>query len=286
MTTSTLIIVIGVSAVTQARPLPIEWTAECRTPQGYCPQGLAAVGGRLLLSAYRVPEGGSAVFALERRGDSRGFTKLFDLAGMDHCSGITGIPGRQGMLAAVDYRSNEIHLLDLPRSIRDGRAAVVARCTTRLSGASAVCCARLPNGQWLLVVNEFRVAGPSRYAFIDFHPGSPDLSRPGALAPVLEVHDLLSLRDARSYKQGLKFADGFVYESGNRLLGKSYIVRFRLADALVAGRIPAGGDAGADEVVEAEGPGCLVEDLAVFEGSIWVTDEGTGYLYRSGAAFD
>ena len=85
----------------------------------------------------------------------------------------------------------------------------------------------------------------------------------------------------RGHAQGAKFHGGFVYESGNRLGGPSYLVRYRLEDALIAGRIPTAQDRGIERVEQYHGPNGLIEDIAIHEGHLWVTDEGVRRLYRT-----
>jgi hypothetical protein len=264
------------------QPRALSWEEVGPTPQGVTPQGLAAPDGRLLLSAYRGAEESSAIFHVDLGKETVRFKKLFAMpAEARHTSGLAEIPGRHDRLFALDYRSGFIYLLDLPASSRSGQAVVLTRCITGLQGPSACCVVRLANGQWLLMVTEFKMLRPGHNVMFEFHPGSPDPRRAGAIEPFVRRYDLAPIFNNRGHAQGAKFHNGLVYEAGNRLGGPSYLIRYRLEDALIAGRIPTGQDRGAERVEQFHGPKGLIEDIALHDGYLWVTDEGTRRLYRT-----
>jgi hypothetical protein len=266
------------------QPTLLSWEEVGPTPPGWCPQGLAAADGGLLLCAYRGSQESSAVFEVRTRDGSVDFKKLFDLpAEARHTSGLAEIPGRPDRLFAVSYRSRWIYLLDLPGSCRAGQAVVVAACDSGMNGPSACCVVRLANGQRLLMVSEFQLLKPGRNTLFEFHPGSSGTVGPGSIDPFITRYELASPFANRGQAQGAKFYDGHVYETGNRLGSPSYLVRYRLEDALVAGRIPAGQDRGAESVEHFRSSISLIEDIAFFRGFLWVTDEGQRRLYRTPA---
>ena len=262
---------------------PLTWREVCPTPPGWCPQGLAASDGRLLLSAYRGAEECSAVFGIRTEGEDVRFEKLFDMPReARHTSGLSTIPGRPDRLFAVDYRSGLIYLLDLPGSCRTGQAVVLASCPTELRGPSTCCVPRLADGQWLLLVGEYRLLGPGKNVLFEFHAGTSGPGRTARVEPFVRRHALTPTFTNRGYVQGAKFHDGFVYEAGNRIGGASYLVRYRLEDALAVGHIPVAGDRGAAEVEQYHSPTMrLIEDIAFFQDHLWATDEGLRRLYRT-----
>ena len=251
----------------------IAWEEVAETPRGYVPQGMVAVGGELFLSAYRGDDECSAVFALRRCGDGFTFEKAFAMPPeARHTGGLASVPGRPDLLFATDYHSNKVYLLDLASSRRTGRARVLASSPSGLNKASACCVVRLCGGRHVLLVTEFRLLRRGRNAFFDW-------SADGTAASITPAKDVPTYRNL-GYSQGVKWREGFVYESGNRPLRASYLSRYPLGPAMRDGR------ARRTQAETRPGPGRYIEDFEFFGGYIWCTDEGTDKLYRTPNPFD
>lgn len=232
------------------------WERVCPTPPGYIPQGLAVRRGRLYLSAYQAGRT-SALFELAD--DESRFDKVFDLpADATHTSGIDFHPGNQDLLFAVDYDSDRIYVIDFVQSRAQHAAVVVTSIGSGLDGTSACCFVEVPRRGCRLLVTDFAPPGFNVFFAYD------------AEANRLQREERLRYRNY-GFSQGAKAHDGFVYETGNQLLG-SYVVKHSLAESL-----------NQDRLVPIEvwaGPTRMIEDIAFVRGLAWVADEGRLGLYR------
>ena len=155
-----------------ADPKPYPGRRSPIPPQVGAPRGSRPPTVGCFSSAYRGTEEGSAIFWIKLGLEAVKFEKLFDMPSeARHTSGLAEVPGRHDRLFALDYRSGFIYLLDLPASSRSGQAVVLARCVTGLRGPSACCVVRLANGQWLLMVTEFKVLKPGHNVMFEIPPG-------------------------------------------------------------------------------------------------------------------
>ena len=238
------------------------WAVVCRTPLGFVPQGLDSVEGRLILTACNTTSG-SAVFQLDDSGSA--FHKLFDLpADATHTSGIAFPASRSDRLFVVDYESDFVYLLDFEASKKAHEACVLAKIESGLRGTSACCVVDIDNVGPRLVVTDFMNSGRNICFAFD-------------LAKNTIRRDPQFSYQNYGFSQGITVHQGYVYETGNRLLGIAYVVRYRLADALDRDRIR--------PLQTWKGPGRRIEDIAVLNGYAYVTDEESKRLYRSRLSF-
>lgn len=234
------------------------WERVCSTPSsGYIPQGMASYGGRLYLTAYRRSRD-SAMFVLDSS-ESR-FTKVFDMPlSATHASGIDFHPTARDRLVAVDYDSDRIYLIDFSRSVQRRQAEVLAESPSGLTGTSACCFVVVPDVGTRLLVTDFMNSGKNIAFQVD---------------PAREriLLDEQTWYRNYGYSQGITEQAAFVYETGNRGLSSSYVIRHRLSDSLRRR------DIRTDASWLAPGP--KIEDIAFHKGVAYISDEETKALYR------
>ena len=197
------------------------WEQVCSTPAGYVPQGVALRCGRLYLSAHK---GSRQSAFFELAADESRFDKVFDLPeDATHTSGIDFHPENQDLLFAVDYDSDQIYVIDFVKSKKEKAAVVLTKIESRLKGTSACCFVQVPRIGLRLLVTDF--SAPAVNVFFAY---DADRNK-------LEKEEGLSYRN-QGFSQGVTFHDGFVYETGNRLLS-SYVVKHNLKESLQHDRI-------------------------------------------------
>jgi len=247
-------------------PQPLAWEAVCDTPAGHTPQGMAFIDGQLLVSAYRGRDEKCSVFRLNDTDGRHSFCKLFDMpADAVHTGGLSPVPGRPDLLFAVDYRSRDLYLIDVPASVRCGTARVLALQPTDMRGPSACCVVERCDGRNVVIVTDFLLVRAGKVAFFDY-----DLS---SNPPTIRSNGRLPEFTGTRFSQGIKSSGDCLIESASRVRGRSFVVRYSLADALRDGK--------ASPTRTWHGPADRIEDIAVGDGFLWTTDEDENRLYRA-----
>jgi len=237
----------------------VEWEDLGPTPlagKGYTPQGMAYLDGKIIWANSwkdtncRVYEIDPATMELLRH---------FDMPEEAvHTSGFTW-DGEH--LWGVDYISNRAYRLDLEPSFASGAAVVAGSFDTTLEGTSA-CCMVPWKGKKLLAISDFMNSRDT--IFVDTAAALDAGSADAAIA--------FKYRN-EGFSQGLEFAEGYLYESENKL-GKSVINKMDLE------KLEQTGDAVQSLVKQYRGPDAGVEDLAWDGQYMWTSDEKVFRFFR------
>lgn len=241
----------------------LEWDRLGRVPDGVKPQGITIKGGQIILSAHR-----NDVESLVYRFDETKaeFLLLFKMPkDATHTSGIAFHPKDNNLFFAVDYNSDKIYVLDWSASVKSGTAELIASVNSGYRGTSACCFVSTKRHGDCLVVTDFMNSQQNQMFGYD---------RETSLICPVEGQSYQNM----GFSQGVAFHGGYVYETGNRLIGQAYIVRHKLSDSIGRGRVAV------DENWNAPAP--KIEDLCFDKaGRMIVTDEQFNFLYRSKKTF-
>jgi glutamine cyclotransferase len=229
-----------------------EWVDMGPTPlgeKGYTPQGMAWVKGKIIFantwkdSRSRVYEIDPKTMALQRH---------FDMPEEAvHTSGLTW-DGED--LWGVDYGSNRCYRIRLEASLDAGVAEVVGSFDSTLKGTSA-CCMVTMDGRRYLAVSDFMRTRRTIFVRV------ADALKAGTAEGAIDFE----YRN-EGFSQGLEFAEGFLYESENKL-GINVINRMDLS------RLRETRDARKATVRQFPAPSKGVEDLAWDGEAMWTSDE-------------
>jgi len=220
-------------------------------PAGFVPQGLSAMGEKLLFSAYSKAPPVSRVWRIAP--SNLELLDWFDMpAEASHTSGLA-YDSTRGVLWAADYDSDKLYAIDADSSFATQQAVILGDFPMGVEGVSACCFAPFYDTLRLIV---------STYT---------------QTAKTYVVDEQASLAEDRavilgSYKntvssQGLAFDGQHLWESSNWTLAQ-----YNLEEAVQAGSYSAG-------VVSYWPEPYLVEDLAFMNDTLWTSSEARGKAF-------
>jgi len=250
------------SMVRRQRPnlrATLNWEDRGPTPlgdQGYTPQGLTWVEGRLIF-ANSWKDTRSRVYEFDP--ESMCVLRSFDMPPEAvHTSGLAW-DGKH--LWAVDYKSNLAYCLDLERSFTTGQASVVGSFATTLRGTSA-CCFVPWNGRTCLAISDFM---RTRRTLLVRHDEALAAGSAAGCVEFTYWNEGLS--------QGLEFFDGHLFESENKW-GVNVINQISLE------KLRETASSRRSTVRQFAAPSRGVEDLAWDGEWLWTSDETVFRFFR------
>lgn len=222
----------------------------------YTPQGMAWVANKLVF-ANSWDDKRSRVYEIEP--SNMEILRYFDMPPEAvHTSGLTW-DGKH--LWAVDYISNKGYCIDLEESLKAAEAKVVGEFDTTLKGTSA-CCIVWWEGREYLAISDFMRT--KQTIFVKMHEAVKKGSAEGLID--FEYRN-------EGFSQGLEFAEGFLYESENKL-GKNVVNKIdleKLKETKKARRAT---------VKQYPAPDKGVEDLAWDGEYMWTSDEAVFRFFK------
>jgi len=223
---------------------------------GYTPQGIAWVKGRLLF-ANSWKDTLSRVYEIDPA-DMK-VARWFDMP--PEAVHTSGLSWDGSYLWGVDYISNRAYRIDLEPSLASGTAVVVGSFPTGLEGTSA-CAVVAWEGESLLAISDFMRT--RRTYFVRYEEA---LATGAALAAVEFSYE------NEGFSQGLEFAEGNLFETENKW-------RSAVINRLDIGRLRETGKARDSIVKQYPAPDRGVEDLVLGGGYMWTSDEHVFRFFR------
>ena len=236
-----------------------EWEDLGPTPladKGYTPQGMVFLDGKIIW-ANSWDDINCRVYEI----DPKTMTVLRHFDMPEEAVHTSGFTWDGEYLWGVDYISNRAYRIDLEPSLASGKVVLAGSFDTTLEGTSA-CCMVPWKGKQLLAISDFMNSRDT--IFVDTAVALDGGSAANAI--------VFSYRN-EGFSQGLEFADGFLYESENKL-GKSVINKMDL------GKLERTGDAVQSIVKQYRAPDAGVEDLAWDGQYMWTSDEKVFRFFR------
>lgn len=238
----------------------VTWTDHGPTPLGekrYTPQGLTWAEGRLLF-ANSWKDKRSRVYEFDPATMQE--LRTFDMP--PEAVHTSGLAWDGEYLWGVDHKSNLAYCLDRDASFASGQAHVVGKFSTGFLGTSA-CCLVPVDGEICMAISDYlrtcsTIIVRHKAALID---GSAS------------AHIVFRYRN-EGCSQGLEFANGFLWESENKL-GRDVINQLDLD------RLRQTGNARRSTIAQISGPGAGIEDLAFDGVRMWTSDEMSFRFYSA-----
>jgi len=235
------------------------WEDRGPTPlgeKGYTPQGMTWVDGRIIF-ANSWKNKRSRVY--EYHPESMATTRHFDMP--SEAVHTSGLAWDGQYLWAVDFVSNRAYCIDLGPSLEGGEAVVVGSFLTTLKGTSACCIVRWKNDEYLAISDFMRTR---QTIFVEHRKALEAGSADGLIT--------YSYRN-EGFSQGLEYAEGFLYESENKL-GMDVINKISLD------KLAESGNSRKATILQFTAPSRGIEDLAWDGQSIWTSDESVFRFYK------
>jgi glutamine cyclotransferase len=222
----------------------------------YTPQGMAWAGNKLVI-ANSWDNKRSRVYEIEP--SNMEILRHFDMPPEAvHTSGLTW-DGKH--LWAVDYISNKGYCIDLEESFEAAQAKVIGEFDTTLKGTSA-CCIVPWEGREYLAISDFMRT--KRTIFVRMH----EAIKKGSAEGLIDFE-----YSNEGFSQGLEFAEGFLYESENKL-GTNVVNKIDL------GKLKETKKARRATVKQYPAPDKGVEDLAWDGEYMWTSDEAVFRFFK------
>lgn len=242
------------------RHIEAVWEDQGPTPMGehgFTPQGLTFAGGRLIF-ANTWKDQQSRVYEIDPVSMKIG--RFFDMP--PEALHTSGLAAKDGVLWAVDYRSNQAYCIDLESSFARKAVQVRGTFSTTLEGTSA-CSLVQWKGEELLAISDFMNSKTTIFV----------RTAKALVGGTAESAVVFSYRN-EGFSQGLEFFGGYLYESENKLgVDVVNVIDLDLLKDFRSSRKAT--------IAQFDAPSRGVEDLAWSGERLWTSDETVFRFYST-----
>lgn len=223
----------------------------------YVPQGIEVYKSHLLFTVHKANKKSVLlVFNIKKKNNLK---YLFSIDFPPIATHISDLSIYRDKLYAIDYASNNLYEIDLDKTIKHRKLAIIRKIQTGLKRSGSIILSEYKNKK-ILFISQFMMSNKiSVYQF--------DSLINKKKKPILEI-------DAKYYIQGLYEKGNLVYTSSNKynvdpiyIINKTDMIKNRSIN------IPS--------TVAINSPGKMVEDIVVYNGYIITSDEETNKIYIS-----